>query len=314
MTFSGTRLGGLYFIAQALAILGWWLYLARVPSARELFVPPGATEIELFAFRLPDLLVAVPASLAAGVAILTRTRWMIPLAWASAGAVDYAFVYCVAWSMLRNGGWLNVAFMAPAALLSTVSALDASASVITIFRRAKPATAGRHVFLTLVQIAAFWSFFLLLVPAALVHVERQLLWQAFAVPGQRPAAVLLFVLFSTIGLASGVTMAARGSGTPLPFSAPNRLVVSGPYGYVRNPMIIAGLGQGASVGLWLGSWTDLAYVLLGGLLWNFLVRPTEERDLRETFGDDFTDYCSRVRCWVPRLRPFVPGASHRPAS
>src|SRR5260221_508811 len=81
LTFSGSRIAGWYFTVQGLAILAWWLILAGVPSARELFLPPGASEIELLAFRLPDLLVAMPASLAAGVAILADRRWAILPAW-----------------------------------------------------------------------------------------------------------------------------------------------------------------------------------------------------------------------------------------
>lgn len=223
--------------------------------------------------------------------------------------MDYAFVYCVAWALLRSGGWLNVAFMAPAALLSTVSALDASPATIVVFRRARQSSRGGHVLATLGQIAVFWSFFLLVVPAALLYVERQLSWPGFSFPLQRPLAAVLFLVFSGLGLASGVTMAARGIGTPLPFASPNRLVVSGPYAYVRNPMVIAGLGQGASVGLWPGSWTVLAYVLAGGVIWNLLVRPTEEQDLLATFGQEFVHYRDRVPCWIPRFRPFMPGAS-----
>jgi len=307
-TFSGTRLGGLYLVFQAVAIGAWWVYLGGEPAARASFLPQGASPLELLAFRTPDLLVAVPASLLAGIAILTERRWAVAPAWACAGAIDYAFVTCVAWSLLRGGGWLSVACMAPAALLTTVSALDASPSTIVIFRRARPGSPVRHIVATVTQIALFWSFFLFVVPAALVYVERQLRAPTFALPWQRPLAASLFVAFSLLGLATGLTIAARGAGTPLPFDSPNRLVISGPYAYVRNPMVIAGLGQGASVGLWLGSWIVLAYVVTGGVLWNFLVRPTEERDLAATFGDDFVDYCNRVACWKPRLRPFSPRA------
>jgi protein-S-isoprenylcysteine O-methyltransferase Ste14 len=307
LTFSGTRIGGLYFVAQAVGIAAWWLLLAAEPAAREQFLPPGASPTELLAFGLPDLLIALPASLLAGIAVLSNRRWASGPAWACAGAVNYAFAYCVAWSLLRHGGWLNVALMAPAALLSAVSALDASPAAIVVFRRARATSTYRHVLTTLGQIAVFWSVFLFVIPAAVRFVERQLGWPTFAVPLQHALAAILFVLFSALGLSSGVVMATAGAGTPLPLASPNRLVIAGPYAYVRNPMVIAGLGQGASVGLWCGSWTVLAYVLLGGVLWNALVRPTEERDLLAMFGDEFLDYSTHVACWIPRLRPFARG-------
>jgi protein-S-isoprenylcysteine O-methyltransferase Ste14 len=303
-SFSGTRFAGWFFTAQGLAIGAWWIFLFAFPADRQLFVPPGASELDLLAFGWPDLIVAVPASLGAGLAVLLRSGWGLPLAWLAAGAIDYAFVYCVGWSLLRQGGWTNVVFMAPAALLSTVSALDVSAGTIRIFRRAAVSTPSRHVLATLGQIALFWSFFLLVVPLALTFIERQMEWSRFVFAGQRPLAGALLVLCSALGLLSGITMARRGAGTPVPFDAPNHLVATGPYAHLRNPMVVAGLGQGFAVGLWHGSWGVLAYVFLGGLIWNFLVRPAEERDLLALFGEDFTRYCRHVRCWIPRLRPF----------
>jgi protein-S-isoprenylcysteine O-methyltransferase Ste14 len=301
-TFSGTTFAGWYFVFQAVAIAAWWLYLSLVPAARQFFVPTGAGEVELIAFAAPDLLVAVPASLAAGIAVLFSLRWALPLSWVSAGAVNYAFVYCVAWSMLREGGWLNVAMMGPAALFATISALDISSGAIQIFRRAVPAAPARHVAATVAQILVFWSFFLFVVPVAIAFVESQLGWPRFAITAQRAVAGVTFLAFSSLGLASGFTMASRGRGTPLPFVATNRLVTTGPYAYVRNPMVVAGLGQGASVGLWTGSWAVLAYVIVGGLIWQLLVRPAEERDLQQVFGSEFIEYCRQVRCWVPRGR------------
>lgn len=303
-TFSGTGFPGWYFAIQGLAIAAWWLYLWGNPSATAPFIPPGAGSVDLVSFRLPDLLVVVPTSAIAALTFFTNSRWSVPLAWAAAGAMDYAFFYCLAWSWYREGGWLGVALMAPAALFSTVGAIDASAAQLPLFHRAAAARTSRHVAATVVQIVMFWSFFLFIVPAAIVAVERQLAWPNAAFAGQRIAAVTLFGLCSCLGLASGLTMAARGSGTPLPFDAPNRLVVSGPYAYLRNPMVVAGLGQGFAVGLWCGSPAVLAYVATGGLVWNFLVRPAEERDLLDTFGSEFSRYRDEVGCWVPRRRPF----------
>jgi len=303
-TFSGTTFAGWYFLFQAIAFSGWWAYLHLQPGAVQSFVPPGAGVADLRAFQAPDLLVAVPASLAAGVAFFLVLQWTMPLAWLAAGAVIYAFVYCVAWSIARDGAWLNVALMAPAALFSGISALDLSAGRLVIFRRAAAGGASRHVAATIIQIVVFWSFFLFVVPAAIVFVERKLQWPSFSVDAQHLVAAMLFIAFSGLGLASGLTMSSRGAGTPLPFDATNRLVTTGPYAYVRNPMVVAGLGQGAAVAVWLGSWAVLAYVAVGGVIWQCLVRPAEERDLQDAFGDKFAAYCRHVRCWIPRGTAF----------
>ena len=303
-TFSGTTFAGWYFLFQAFAFSGWWLYLYGVPDAVPLFVPPGASAVDLTAFRAPDLIVAVPASLAAAVAIFRSLRWAVPLAWLTAGAVIYAFVYCVAWSIARDGAWLSVALMAPAALFSGIGALDISAGTLVIFRRAAPLGRSRHVAATVAQIVIFWSFFLFIVPTAIVFVERKLHALVLNIPARRIVGALMFIAFSGLGLASGLTISSRGAGTPLPFDATNRLVTTGPYAYLRNPMVVAGLGQGAAVGVWLGSWAVLAYVFAGGLIWQYLVRPAEERDLRDAFGDQFAAYCTEVRCWIPRGSPY----------
>lgn len=99
-------------------------------------------------------------------------------------------------------------------------------------------------------------------------------------------------------------MASAGNGTPLPLDSPRSLVVTGPYAYVRNPMVIAGLGQGIAVGLWLGSTLVLTYVLIGAWIWQFLARPLEDEDLRRNFGAVYLTYQHHVRCWQPRLNSY----------
>jgi predicted DCC family thiol-disulfide oxidoreductase YuxK len=71
-------------------------------------------------------------------------------------------------------------------------------------------------------------------------------------------------------------------------------------------MVIGGLIQGAAVGLYLGSPLVLAYVLAGGLLWQYAVRPWEEAGLEQRFGDAYRVYRRRVRCWRPRLGGYDP--------
>lgn len=172
------------------------------------------------------------------------------------------------------------------------------------FRPAKEASFARNYTKTVIQTLFFWCFFLLVLPAAVAAIERQLGVPQFA--PQRVFAAFLFVLFGSLGLTSGYFMSRFGRGTPLPLDSPRELVVVGPYRHVRNPMAIAGLAQGAATGLWFGSPLVFAYVAAGGVLWNFAIRPPEEADLRERFGDSFEKYSAEIRCWIPRMRPFRP--------
>jgi protein-S-isoprenylcysteine O-methyltransferase Ste14 len=97
-----------------------------------------------------------------------------------------------------------------------------------------------------------------------------------------------------------------GHGTPAPIAPPKKLVVVGPYRYVRNPMYL-GFFTG-----WIGLWvvfgranllaiTIAAAVVLGTALF---VRLYEEPTLRRMFGADYEEYCRNVHRWVPRLSPW----------
>lgn len=173
-------------------------------------------------------------------------------------------------------------------------------------RPAKPATSSRNLIKTLLQTAVFWVVFLFVIPWFIVSTERALGGHGFTFENQGKVATSFFLLASVLGLWSGSTMAIKGMGTPLPTDTARLLVISGPYRFVRNPMACAGLAQGACIGIWAGSWPILAYVVTGFIVWNFLVRPVEEAELHERFSEPFLAYQRNVRCWIPRLTPYVP--------
>jgi len=174
-------------------------------------------------------------------------------------------------------------------------------------REARPAPAGWNLAKTFAQLVVFWSTFLFILPAVVYRIETCLTldrWR-FTDTAWRVPSIVAFTAASALGGWSAAVMAVCGSGTPLPADCPRRLVVAGPYRFVRNPMAIAGLTQGAAVGAFLGSPLVLLYVLVGGPLWNFFVRRWEEADLELRFGSAFNRYREAVRCWVPRLTPYV---------
>lgn len=172
------------------------------------------------------------------------------------------------------------------------------------FRPARPASFARNYAKTLAQTTFFWGFFLVVLPWLVSEAEHRIGSPTFE--PNRPVAAAIFVVFGSLGLTSGFTMSRAGEGTPLPIDAPRRLVVVGPYRYVRNPMAVAGLAQGGATGLWFGSPLVFVYVLAGGLLWNTAIRPPEEADLRRRFGAEFDHYCETVRCWLPTTTPYEP--------
>jgi protein-S-isoprenylcysteine O-methyltransferase Ste14 len=161
--------------------------------------------------------------------------------------------------------------------------------------------AATHVLTTFGQIILFWGFFLVVVPFAIAFLEQR--W-AVALPFPTyaaPVGLAFLVLASALGIWSAVVMSTLGEGTPLPSAMPNRLVIAGPYRWMRNPMAAAGIVQGAAVGIILHSWLVIAYAVAGSLVWNYIVRPLEEADLKERYGAEFERYREAVRCWIPQV-------------
>ena len=268
----------------------------------------------LLAFALPDLLILAPASLL-GAGLLVRRDGRAPaVLWCGAGAAAYAALYCLAFALRSDAGWPGVAAMLPSALLSGSCAAAVTPSIVALLRQARPASQGWNVIKTFAQMAVFWGTLLFLVPSLIQALEQRLGVPSSLVAELRVPGIVLFAVFGTLGVWSAVVMARLGHGTPLPVDAPRRLVLAGPYAYVRNPMAIASLGQGGAVGLYLGSPLVLVYVAIGAWMWQFLARPVEEADLQRHFGAEYEAYRNAVRCWLPNLTPFRAASGAQPAS
>jgi protein-S-isoprenylcysteine O-methyltransferase Ste14 len=173
-------------------------------------------------------------------------------------------------------------------------------------RVARPATLRRNITKTLLQVAVMWSVFLLIGPLLAYEVEGKLhlARYRFTSAGWRRVGAGLFVAGGTLGLTSAWFMVRQGHGTPLPADATRRLVIAGPYRHVRNPMAMGSIAQGVASGLFLGSPLAALYAVVGGLGWNYFVRPWEEQDLVWRFGRPYLHYRDNVRCWVPQLTPY----------
>jgi protein-S-isoprenylcysteine O-methyltransferase Ste14 len=158
---------------------------------------------------------------------------------------------------------------------------------------------------TLGQTVVIWTLALAVAPALIVRLETAVGLDALRMHSKwlRLAGAAVFTCAGSLGLWSGWTMAVIGHGTPLPLDPAPRLVIAGPYRWVRNPMAIGGLAQGAGVALWLGSPGVFLYVVCGFFVWNFGVRRWEERDLLRRFGPCYQLYQADADCWIPRRKP-----------
>jgi protein-S-isoprenylcysteine O-methyltransferase Ste14 len=94
--------------------------------------------------------------------------------------------------------------------------------------------------------------------------------------------------------------ARAGGGGPGISIPPDRIVESGPYRWVRNPMYLGHLIFFVGIAVTLASWIA-AGVLAGHVLWfDRRVREDEQR-LAELFGEPYRAYCRRVKRWIPGL-------------
>ena len=98
--------------------------------------------------------------------------------------------------------------------------------------------------------------------------------------------------------------AARGKGTLAPWDPPTRLVVTGPYRYVRNPMISGVLMILAGETLVHGSLTLFGWFVAFLLLNQIYFMILEEPMLENRFGEEYARYRAAVPRWIPRVKPW----------
>lgn len=118
--------------------------------------------------------------------------------------------------------------------------------------------------------------------------------------------VVLLGIGLTLFVASLRRFVTEGEGTLAPWDPPRRLVVHGPYRYVRNPMISGVVLVLFGEALTLLSRPHLLWALTF-LGMNAVVIPlVEEPGLVHRFGPAYREYCRHVPRLLPRLRPWDP--------
>lgn len=124
----------------------------------------------------------------------------------------------------------------------------------------------------------------------------------------RAIGIMPLIIGAIVALRCVFAFAWTGLGTPAPFDAPRRLVVTGFYRYVRNPMYV-----GFALFL-IGEFLlfspnlrgALVYLAAYALVLTIFVMTYEEPTLRRKFPEDYRQYCQSVPRFLPRLTPWQP--------
>jgi protein-S-isoprenylcysteine O-methyltransferase Ste14 len=122
------------------------------------------------------------------------------------------------------------------------------------------------------------------------------------------AGLVLLAIGGLLFVASLRRFVREGRGTLAPWDPPRRLVVRGPYRYVRNPMIsgvVLILFGEASI---LLSRPHFLWALFFLGINAVYIPLVEEPMLADRFGGDYEEYCRQVPRLVPRPRAWTPGS------
>jgi protein-S-isoprenylcysteine O-methyltransferase Ste14 len=83
----------------------------------------------------------------------------------------------------------------------------------------------------------------------------------------------------------------------LPHRAADRLVTSGPFGFMRNPIYVGNTIATVGLGLALQNGWLLAAAVAAAVFTHHLAVVREEAHLKEKFGKEWDDYAARVKRW-----------------
>jgi len=218
--------------------------------------------------------------------------------------LSYLYIFALALDLL----WLR-AFFGPVALVHLVSeTLMVAAILIPAQLFSRWTRDQRHLFARSALHPIFHAALLLgVLPATLAAFGAG----GWAAPFRRTSFTnkldLQLLLIPAVLLISSVgEFARRGHGTPMPADPPIRLVTSGAFSYVANPMQIGKLSVLIGWSLFWGSPWLLAVAGCGLSYSLFIASPREDRALAQRFPSLWAHYRQSVRRWWPHWKPYHP--------
>jgi protein-S-isoprenylcysteine O-methyltransferase Ste14 len=217
------------------------------------------------------------------------------------------------WAVVLAAGWLDVLLMPKLTGLVHLNSNWLYGELLALLLAVLPAvllgrwTADRRHLngRVLLQLATFTGLVMWLLPSA-VMARGDGRW-AYLVedPLWRVSLVLqLMALAAVPALSAMAEFAARGRGTPYPWDPPGRLVTTGPYAYVANPMQLSAVLMLGLLAVGTHSWS-LAAATVGAVAFStFVADPHERTELEARLGAQWEAYDREVRPWIIRRTPY----------
>ena len=95
-----------------------------------------------------------------------------------------------------------------------------------------------------------------------------------------------------------------GGGTPGPWRPVTRLVIEGPYRYVRNPMLIGVFFLLLFESFFFSAMPIFFWFLIFFIANIFYFKKIEEKNLIKRFGEDYKNYFNKVNMLIPSFKPY----------
>ncbi len=277
-------------VANGVALhLGWWAYPDQATVAG---LPPDLYLAWVVLWGpLPVLAQAVVG------------RWSTPAVVVVLAAVDLVAMPRLEPMVVLGPHWLAGEVVALAALVPGLVLAR-----LMVQRRSLGLRVG-------LQVGLFGALNLGLVPVVVLELSDA----PMTPPASATGVVVGLMAAMVVGLPLiGLGLAAvgelhRAGGTPYPWDPTERLVVTGPYAYVRNPMQMAAVGLLVLEAAILRAPMLLLAAVLAVAFSSGAAAFHEEGDLARRFGADWGRYRANVPVWRLRRRPWTPPDRGEPA-
>ena len=131
-------------------------------------------------------------------------------------------------------------------------------------------------------------------------------------PLVRAIQLNLLFFWIVIGISAVREFIQQGSGTPIPYDPPQKIVNSGLYAYISNPMQLSTSGALIAYSWLLDFWWLLGAGIMVIVYSLGIALPSENKDLTDRFGESWLSYRRKLKPFIPLWKPYL-NPSNQPA-